>query len=335
MRLARRFDEVEPKIPEAADSLPGGALTIAGYVYGTPGYMAPEQARGEIVDARADVFALGATLFHLLVGRGPYDGMSAGDRMQAAIDEAPAPFEQLPGDAPGELRAIVIKAMAVDPEQRYSDAGALAADLRALLEDQLVGAHTYTLGERARRCVRRKRAAIAVAALAAIALIVLGVVAVVRIIKKKRETDIERVKAETALADFNDHEERLLVEQASVTAEIDPVRVILYLRKLRSGSKHMAHAREVAAKAAARGVPHGDHLHTDMITALSLGPKGGLLASADRSCDCADDPAIARRAHHLGSSRTDFWRSTPTTYPTIRPNFRSGSIESPTRSSIR
>ena len=281
--LARREGEIEPRVPEAADSLPAGALTVAGYVYGTPGYMAPEQARGEIVDARADVFALGATLFHLLAGQGPYEGMSAGDRMQAAIDEVPAPFERLPLDAPSELRAITIKAMAVDPAQRYANAGELAADLRAFLEGQLVGAHHYTLGERVRRFVRRHRAALAVALLAVVALAVVGVIAVLRVIDETSQAEVAELRTKDAIAAFVDREQELIVKEASSTVDVDPVRAILYLRELPLDSRHLGHARDVAARAAARGLPHGDRAHVQRILALSLSPDLRHLASGDVS----------------------------------------------------
>ena len=90
--LARRLDEEDAE----HDALsPETSLTHAGHVYGTPAYMAPEQARSERVDERADVFALGATLFHVLAGNAPFAQLSAAERTAQAIDQVPAPFEAL------------------------------------------------------------------------------------------------------------------------------------------------------------------------------------------------------------------------------------------------
>ncbi|HLJ93425.1 MAG TPA: serine/threonine-protein kinase [Gemmataceae bacterium] len=103
----------------------------SGTISGTPSYMAPEQARGqaERIDPRSDVFALGAVLYQLLTGKAPYKGKddydtlgqaARGDFDQAALRAAPVP---------GRLKAICLRAMAVDPTDRYPTAEALAADL--------------------------------------------------------------------------------------------------------------------------------------------------------------------------------------------------------------
>jgi hypothetical protein len=278
--LARRLDE-EPEVVDAAHSLPS-ELTLTGHVYGTTAYMAPEQARGEPVDARADVYALGATLFHVLAGRGPFEGMSAATRIESAALDHPAPFAKLPDDAAPELRAIVVKAMANDATARYPNAGALAADLRAFLEGQLVGAHTYTVRERARRFVRRHRAAVAVAVLAIIALITGGAVAITRVIDERSEAHASAARAEAARIAFDDRDERLRLERASKLSDHDPVRAIALLRHQPVTTPNARWMQAIAAKAAARGIARGDHVHRDMVTALELSPDGRSVATADR-----------------------------------------------------
>jgi hypothetical protein len=134
-----------------------------GEVAGTPAYMAPEQVNGAVVDARADVYALGAMLYELIAGVGPHRGDTVDDALRKIVAGEIAP---LPGSTPRPLAAIVAKAMARAPADRYPDAGELAADLRRFMTDQLVGAHRYTLAERALRWLRRHR--IAVAAVAAL-----------------------------------------------------------------------------------------------------------------------------------------------------------------------
>ncbi|HEV7559071.1 MAG TPA: serine/threonine-protein kinase, partial [Kofleriaceae bacterium] len=136
-----------------------GAAEIAG----TPGFMAPEQERGEALDPRADVYALGATLRYVLAGR-----------------DAP-----LPREVPDDLRAIVDKALANDPARRYPDASGLAADLRRFLTGRLVAAHRYRLRDRLRRFVRRHRAAVSVAAVSTVVLAVVLAITLERIVDER------------------------------------------------------------------------------------------------------------------------------------------------------
>jgi serine/threonine protein kinase len=104
-----------------------GSPTAPGAVLGTPAYMSPEQARGARADTRADVYALGCTLFFLLTGRTPFDAGQAVQLLYAHVHE---PVPEVP--APPALAAIVRKCMAKAPEERYQTPGALASALRAL-----------------------------------------------------------------------------------------------------------------------------------------------------------------------------------------------------------
>jgi len=108
--------------------VPGG-VTADGTVVGTPAYMPPEQARGEPVDERADVYSLGAVLYHCLCGHPPFAGSSVTDVLGRVLREAPPRLEEIEPEVPRELAAIVRKAMAADPAARYAYAAALAADL--------------------------------------------------------------------------------------------------------------------------------------------------------------------------------------------------------------
>ncbi len=116
-----------------------------GSVVGTPRYMAPEQARGEIsrIDARTDVFALGAILYKALSGHAPYGGPTAA-ALAAAQQAAFTPLDRLQGrnvKPPPMLTAIVRKAMAADPARRHQSATELAEDLR----DFLRGGNWYAM----------------------------------------------------------------------------------------------------------------------------------------------------------------------------------------------
>jgi serine/threonine protein kinase/tetratricopeptide (TPR) repeat protein len=188
-------------VPAAARPPPttsgGSLLTVAGAVMGTPAYMAPEQARGEPVDERADVFALGAMLYHLLAGVPPYNARTATDVIAAAALGRVTPLVERVRGAPHELVAIVERAMAQIPEARYPHAGELADELRRYLTGQLVSAHRYTAAQRVARFVRRHRAAVAIAGIAVIAFAMGSALAVRRIVHERDNADRERTLAVT------------------------------------------------------------------------------------------------------------------------------------------
>ena len=153
-----------------------GLVTMDGDVVGTPAYMSPEQASGDLaaMGPASDVYSLGAILYHLLAGHAPY--VPRGARMNAYVvwglvqNGPPNPIASIARDAPAELVAICEKAMARDPAQRYADTGELAADLRAFLEDRVVRAYRSGPLVELGMWVRRNRAlAWSVAALLVVA----------------------------------------------------------------------------------------------------------------------------------------------------------------------
>ncbi|MBE7449314.1 MAG: serine/threonine protein kinase [Kofleriaceae bacterium] len=190
--LARRLDRDEDSLPPLAPGTPGTAdaagQTALGSVLGTPQYMAPEQARGELVDARADVYAIGAILYHTLSGKPPFDGLTTvGEVLEAVRTRAPTSLTRLAPGTPRDLIAIVERAMATDVATRYPTAAALADDLRRFATGQLVSAHHYGRGERLRRFVRRHRVPLVIAAVAATALTATGAISLRRVVHE-RET---------------------------------------------------------------------------------------------------------------------------------------------------
>jgi tetratricopeptide (TPR) repeat protein len=180
----------------------GREETVVGSVLGTPAYMPPEQARGLPVDERADVYALGAMLYYLLVGVPPHAGTTVQDVLAAAATQRPQSVDAREPAAPGDLVAIVEKAMDPDPAGRYPTAAQLAADLRRFQTGQLVSAHRYSPGELLRRFLRQHRAAVTVAAVGALALaaaIAVGFIAVNRQARiAKAERDRARLEAAKA-----------------------------------------------------------------------------------------------------------------------------------------
>ena len=113
------------------DAGPGGALRAVG----TPGYMSPEQARGELdtLDERSDVYSLGCVLYELLTGEPPFKGGNVYHLLYAAL-EAPTPDPREVRPVPDAIAAVCMRAMAAEPEDRYASAAALREAVEAVLE---------------------------------------------------------------------------------------------------------------------------------------------------------------------------------------------------------
>ncbi len=190
--LAKPLDDHDATRPGFAAGSHDGA-TAAGAVIGTPAYMPPEQARGEPVDAHADVYALGAILYFLLAGHRPY-AEAAGDHVVSSVLAGPpAP---LPASVPRDLAAIVGKAMARDPAERYASARELADDLKRFQTGQLVASHRYSAAQLIARWLRRHRAAVAVGGVALVVLAVTSVAGIRRILDEKQRATEQQERAE-------------------------------------------------------------------------------------------------------------------------------------------
>ena len=140
--------------------------TTHGTVFGTPAYMSPEQARGEVdrIDPRSDIYSLGAILYQFLTGSAPYS-LRTGESTASSVIERllagpPDPVGKLAPRSPPELAAICAKTMARRPEDRYADMAAVAEDLRSYLAGRPVSALPLgTLGRVLRWCRRNRLAA--------------------------------------------------------------------------------------------------------------------------------------------------------------------------------
>jgi eukaryotic-like serine/threonine-protein kinase len=149
------------------------AATATGSVLGTPPYMSPEQARGEVgrLDRRADVYSLGATLYHLLTGELPIPGANGLELLNRIATQEPRPPRALNPDIPADLEAIVLKCLEKDRSARYDSAHALAEDLERFLAGEPVRARPTGPWYRLRKQVRRHRFAVGGATLALLAIL--------------------------------------------------------------------------------------------------------------------------------------------------------------------
>src|SRR5829696_3562013 len=111
-------------------------ITEIGIPYGTATYAAPEQARGDRVDSRADIFSTGVLLYEMLTGTWPFQGQTAVEVRHAVLNEEPKPLAQVrPGRVPVRLQAVLDKALAKDPRNRYQRISHFADDLRSVIRE--------------------------------------------------------------------------------------------------------------------------------------------------------------------------------------------------------
>jgi|GEM_PF-1194722 len=176
--------EGEPKIADFGlakllDEANDGA-TRSGQLVGTPGYAAPEQVStvGDGVTASADVYALGAILYHLLTGRPPFRSDSTLETLLQVMRDPPNPPTKLNPQVPRDLETICLTCLHKDPAKRYASAEALADDLRRYIDGRPVRARPIRLLGRAIRWARRYPAAAGLIGLAICftAMVVVGAV---------------------------------------------------------------------------------------------------------------------------------------------------------------
>jgi serine/threonine protein kinase/tetratricopeptide (TPR) repeat protein len=163
--------EERPLVPNSAS---GRAETLPGSALGTPAYMSPEQAQGDLehLGPRSDVYSLGATLYCLLTGRPPVEVDDVGAVLRAVQRGEFPPPRQLDPTLDRALEAICLKAMALKPEDRYPSPKALAEDVERWMAEEPVTSWREPFSRRARGWARRNRTAVAAAAVALVASVV-------------------------------------------------------------------------------------------------------------------------------------------------------------------
>ncbi|HEU4612335.1 MAG TPA: serine/threonine-protein kinase [Kofleriaceae bacterium] len=222
-------------------------LTVAGAVLGTPLYMSPEQARGEWVDQRTDVFAIGAMLWQLCSpSRVP--PADPGERRRTLRRQR----------IDGDLTAIIMKALAPEPADRYRNAGELAADLKAFKSGARIAARQYSPAAMFAHWIRRHRVLAAAVGLVAALTIVASFVYVHGITIERDRADVAAARAESQRRLAATERDHARLAEASALLEKDPTRARQVLETvdlrtpeyalLRSRANHGAALREITVR---------------------------------------------------------------------------------------
>jgi WD40 repeat protein len=268
--LAKRLREDDPEVAAVA----GGAAptesheTEVGRVLGTPAYMAPEQRAGDRVDARADVYALGAILHEMVAGRPPNPDA-----------EAPGLSDRTLAAPLGDLTAIARKALSRDPAARYPNAAELALELHRFQTGQLVAARRYTRLELFARWLSRHRAVVViVAAMTAVVLVVIGL-SVARIVRERDVARTERAHADTANKQLGERNQALVLSQARAELTHDPTASLAWLKRYAPAASDWSEAERIASDAVARGVARQVWQVGAPFGSVAFSPDGATLAA--------------------------------------------------------
>jgi len=172
----RRQESLEQGLRKLKDH--DGGRTVDGAAMGTPHYMSPEQARGQVaeVDHQSDIYSLGAVLYEILAGAPPYDGRDAMAVLSQVINAEPPVVTEREPAAPTELVAVAHKAISRRKSERYDTATELSADVGAYMAGERVAAYEYTGWEVFGRFVRRHLAVVSAVVVVFLALVATAVV---------------------------------------------------------------------------------------------------------------------------------------------------------------
>jgi serine/threonine-protein kinase len=215
---------------------PVTGLTLSGMMVGTPSYMSPEQAMARAVDARSDVYGLGATLFDLVTGRPPFEGPSVYETVMSVVEDPAPAMSSLDATIDADLDAIVSKSLEKEAERRYGNAEALAADLDRWLRGDPVEARPISVARKIAWRFRRHRVAVALAACGLAVVLVAGGLALRAHLQARR--DLEAAEAARR------HREAALLTLRSLYT-----RIVECKDELRQARRPAALAREELAKA--------------------------------------------------------------------------------------
>ncbi len=206
--IAKTLDD--PPTPASLDSAPvrpsdraSSTRTQAGRMVGTLPYMSPEQAAGrlDLVSPASDVYGLGATLYHILTGRAPFEGGGGDTAFHVQQGRFRRPRE-VARQAPKPLEAICLKAMARQRSDRYASALALATDVERYLADERVAAYAEPMTTRAWRWIRRRRTPVMSGMAAAVVAIVALAIGLGLVREQRNRAEQNFAHAQKAVRDY-------------------------------------------------------------------------------------------------------------------------------------
>lgn len=280
------------------------AQTAYGQILGTPAYMAPEQARGELdqVDERSDVYGLGVVLYEILTGTIPFHSKSTRELLGKVIAGEKISAVVAAKDAPPELIAIAEKAMAKEKERRYSTVRALAAEVERFQSGALVQAHRYSLLGYTRFVWKRFKPLIATGVAAFIVLVALAAAFTIRLASERDRAELARTEA--VAAKESEATERIRAEAAKeqesealrkAQETIDKLEWATYLEKVRLAQGHVERGETAQARMRLLEAPEvyrnweWGYLYAKMDTSLitihnPVGSYGRTFWSPDEKC---------------------------------------------------
>jgi WD40 repeat protein len=272
-------DKTEPGGSAVPLTNEDSSRTQHGTVVGTPAYMPPEQAAGHPVDERADVYALGAILYHLLAGEKPYEKGTPSQVIEQVVGGPPVLLGERQKGIPADLLAIVAKSMARLPDERYASAREFAEDLRRFQTGQIVGAHVYSVTERFWRFIRRYRAAVAVTVVAVLGMVGVGTASILRVLAERDRAEVAQHDAESARQQTQERADELTLQHARAAVDRDPNEAITWLRSLSQGFAHWSAVRTIAADARAHGFATILKGHTQTVNDVAFTRDGKRLVT--------------------------------------------------------
>ncbi|MBA2542565.1 MAG: protein kinase, partial [Deltaproteobacteria bacterium] len=293
-----------PDVPEEILIASGsGVSTVSGKVVGTPAYMSPEQARGDLVDERADVYAIGAVLYELLAGVPPHHDDTPQATLERVIAGPPKPIV-LVAHVPRELATIINKAMERDPAHRYINATALAEDLRRYQTGKLVSAHSYSAWSLLRKKLAQHRGVVVMAAASGLALGAVGVESFRRVVAERNIAQHSSEVADDARRDAEKRQRDLVLLQAVTSLRKDPTASLAWLKTYDLTDADRAHVTDVVDEAIALGVARHVFRPSDWVHDAQFTPDGKTVVVAVRDGTIRAYDLNTGRERRLGTSES-------------------------------
>ncbi len=233
----------------AYDTSHGHGLTTTGALLGTPSYMAPEQARGDLrnIDRRSDVYSLGATLYELLTGEAPFSDTTPLGTLAKVLNEEPPSLRTRVPQLDRDLETIVLKCLSKEPNQRYASARALAEDLGRYIDGEPVLGRRPSLPYRLKRFARRHRTLVAVSAVSLVSILVLATLGV------RSRLEAQRTQQQSA------ERARLAEQLGQQVKEVEWFLHAAYTAPLHDTTREQQLVRERMARIAAQKHSLGSH----------------------------------------------------------------------------